>query len=138
MFRRVPVVTLVLAAFASTTAVPGSGVVAHRHAGGDHDHVHTFLVLDHHDQGHDRHRRREADHARRHRGHAHRPGIGRGTHDPLCHTHVVSPFQPATAAHAPGVASAIPGAAPRPSTLRYTFRARLTARSRGPPRSGRS
>jgi len=138
VFRRVPVVALVLAAFAGTTAVPSSGVVEHHHAGGDHDHVHAFFVADHHDQGHDRHDRRKAEHARRHRGHAHRPGVRRGAHDPLSHTHVFSPFQPATSAHSPGVAFAIPRAAPGPSTPRYTFRARPTVRSRGPPRPGRS
>ena len=50
------IVGAVLAAFVTTTAVPGPQVVAHSHAGGDHDHAHAFLAheahahLDHDDE----------------------------------------------------------------------------------------
>jgi len=126
VFCRVPIVALVLATFVVTTAVPGPGVVAHRHTGGDHAHLHAFLVADHDHHG-------EAAHARRHRGHAHRPCIGRATHDPLQHTHFTSPFQPATPSHVPAVVSAILVAVQRPSTPRCPLADRPTVRSRGPP-----
>ena len=138
MSRRPSAVGAVLVAFVATAAVPGPQVVAHHHAGGDHDHVHAFLVADHDDDDHERHHRAEAEHARRHLGHAHRPRVGTATHDPLWHTHVASPFQPATSPGTPAVVSAIRVTAEAPSIPRAPLVRGIGAiRSRGPPRAPR-
>lgn len=103
MRRRPPIAGLVLAAFVATTAVPGTGVVAHRHEGGDHEHVHAALVLvgGDHDHRHDHRAHRRARHHP-----ARWPRLARDAHDPLAHVHVVAPFQPATPAVPPTVADA--------------------------------
>jgi hypothetical protein len=123
----------VLTAFAVTTAVPGSQVVAHRHEGADHDHVHAFLVGDddHDPHHHDHDQRRQAH---RHHHHAHGPALARDHHDPLAHSHVTSPFQPATATAPPTVAAAsfVASDVPRPDGA-PRVRHRAPAHSRGPP-----
>jgi len=129
--RRWPRITAsVLVAFLTTTAVPGSGVVAHRHGGGDHDHVHAFLAADH--AGHDHRAHRHRPH-RRH-DHARLPGFVGDHHDPLAHVHFTSPFQPAT----PSAPLDAAGAVLLTSDVPRTFETPATpaldrARSRGPP-----
>lgn len=154
MIRRPSIIGAVLAAFVTTTAVPGPQVISHSHTGGDHDHAHASLaheagrdhdhrhphdLVDHHDDhdhDHALHRRHEAAHARRHRGHQHRPRLAKLAHDPLHHTHVASPFQPATPPDADVPSSATLIATEPPSALEApVVRTVETVRSRGPPRS---
>jgi hypothetical protein len=131
---------VVLALFVATTAIPGPQVVAHHHAGGDHEHVHVFFGPVHTEsEAHHRHDRRSFAHAWRHRDHAHRPRVARTTQDPLTHVHVVSPFQPATADPAPSVASARPLLAIAPVVPDAILPGeRATVRSRGPPSPSRT
>jgi hypothetical protein len=131
MTRLSGIASTLLIAFVATTAVPGSGVVTHHHEGGDHEHVHAFFGFDHDDHDHRRHAHRPA---RRTHDHARLPRIARDHHDPLSHTHVVSPFRPATAASpatldAATVVTTEPASAPDAPALRAV----ATIRSRGPP-----
>lgn len=128
MTCRPGIAATILVAFVATTAVPGSGVVAHRHGGGDHEHVHGFLVDDHH---HDHVHRR---HPHRLHGHAHLPRVARDDHDPLAHVHVVSPFQSATAPAPPTiVATTLVAADVLRAPTAPIARTVDTVRSRGPP-----
>ena len=150
MIPRPSIIGAVLAAFVTTTAVPGPQVISHSHTGGDHDHAHASLaheaggdhdhrhphdLVDHHDDhDHALHRRHEAAQARRHRGHRHRPRLAKLAHDPLHHTHVASPFQPATPPDPDVPSSATLIASEPPSALEApVVRTVETVRSRGPP-----
>ena len=124
MRLRRDIIGAVLAAFFATTAVPGPGVVAHTHAGGDHEHAHDFLAFVplHHDDGDD-----DDDHTL---------DLSEPDHDPLHHTHVASPFQPATRPAPPIVAAARRASATREPALAAPPAQRAErVRSRGPPSS---
>jgi len=137
MSRRPTIVSAVLAAFVATTAVPGPGVVVHRHGGGDHDHVHAFPAVDHDDHDHHHH---DHHHVARHHGrHAHLPRFARDHQDPLAHAHVVAPFQPATASAPLTLASSLAVTVPPPSTPQSPpAHGPESIRSRGPPAPTRS
>jgi len=144
------IIGAVLAAFFATTAVPGPGVVAHTHTGGDHEHAHAFLgfELHHHDDededDDDHDHDHDADHDDDHHHHAHHwthhddddhaLDLTEPDHDPLHHTHVFSPFQPATRAAPPLVVAALRVATrpTSPPTARLD-RSLPSIRSRGPP-----
>jgi hypothetical protein len=136
MSRRPRIAASILVAFLATTAVPGSGVVAHRHGGGDHEHTHAFLAADH-DDDHHHHDHRAHRHVRRHHhDHARLPRIARDHHDPLEHTHIASPFQPATPSDASLTLTASPIASTPATAVRAPhLRTIETVRSRGPPPS---
>jgi hypothetical protein len=129
-----------LVAFAGTAALPESGVVVHRHAGGDHAHVHADLAAatGEHAQQHDHDHRA---HRHRRRGNAHprplRPRLARrGDRDPLLHVHAASPYQRAavgTVAPALAPCRAVTRAATAPATP--TWRAARARIARGPPSS---
>jgi len=140
------IVGAVLAAFFATTAVPGPGVVAHTHAGGDHEHAHDFLAFAslHHDDGdaHDDHDHDDRDHhhhphhVAHHDDDDHALDLSEPDHDPLHHTHVASPFQPATRPAPPIVVGARSASATREPALPAPPAQRAECvRSRGPPSS---
>jgi hypothetical protein len=134
------IVVAVLAAFFATTAVPGPGIVAHTHAGGDHEHAHDFLAFaPHHldDEDDDDH---DHDHHHHHCEHHddddddHALDLTEPDHDPLHHTHVSSPFQPATKPAPPIVFAALRAAVvPTPTVPAAPAQRAARVRSRGPP-----
>jgi hypothetical protein len=128
----------VLAVFVTTTAIPGRQVIVHSHADGDHEHTHASLAheaLAPHDHDDDHHHRHHDDEAALPLD-DHRLGL---THpdddDPLHHTHVTSPFQPATPP-APLTVEAVALVTAQPESGLRTppDRSVARARSRGPPR----
>lgn len=132
MILRSPLVGLVVAAFVAKTAVPGPQVVAHRHARGEHAHVHGFVADDHpHDHGHGTHRHAPAERPR-----SHGDGLVAWGGEPGDHVHVVRPFQPATGAPLArlvlaDLVTALEAAAP----VTPAARPARAERSRGPPPS---
>jgi hypothetical protein len=135
-------VAAVLAAFVTTTAIPGSQVVAHRHEGGTIAHVHGDLhAEEHHRHPHEHDHLDDHDHGDHHHAdahadvcHDHRDGLVAWDGEPGEHVHVVPPFQRGTRPVLPSVravAVVVPlgvatPAAPAVPALR-------TARSRAPP-----
>lgn len=131
--RSQSLVVSVLVAFLATTALPGPGLVAHRHGGGDHEHTHAVVERDHEHHHHDpsehhHDHERPADDGPR--------GVAADDHDPLRHVHAIAPFQPAARVDAPATTSA----AARPARLLAaaaapSIRGVAAVHVRGPPAS---
>jgi hypothetical protein len=140
VITRPAIVAAVLAAFVTTTAVPGPQVISHSHTGADQDHAHAVLAREashEHDDHHHHHgHRHDHDHALAPDDHRHH--LTTAAHDPLRHTHVTSPFQPATPPAPPAIeATALVVVEPADSPRAPESRSLDRARSRAPPPSVR-